>query len=82
MVPERLMTVVRNNTKVFMTALVALVFGLFFFLIPIEILQLTWAKCFEVWYFRILGAVASVTLPGVVVHFIIWDSQNSKKGNY
>lgn len=81
MVPERLMTVVRNNTRVFFTSLAALILGLFFFLIPIEILQLAWARGFEVWYFRILGTVASVTLPGVVVHFIIWDSQNSKKGN-
>ena len=78
MVPERFMTVLRNNTRVFITSLIALIVGLFFFLIPIEVLQLTWARVFEVWYFRILGAVASVTLPGVVVHFIIWDSQNSK----
>lgn len=78
MIPEWLMTVVRNNTKVFITSSAALILGLFFFLIPIEVLQLTWAKGFEVWYFRILGAIASVTLPGVVVHFIIWDSRNSK----
>lgn len=78
MVPEWFMTVIRNNTRVFITSLVALVLGLFFFLIPIEVLQLTWAKGFEVWYFRILGAAASVTLPGVVAHFFIWDSQNSK----
>lgn len=78
MVLERLMTVVRNNTKVFITSLAALILGLFFFLIPIEILQLAWARGFEVWYFRILGAVASVTLPGVVIHFIVWDLQNSK----
>lgn len=78
MVPEWLMTVVRNNTKVFITSLAALILGLFFFLIPIEILQLAWARGFEVWYFRILGAIASVTLPGVGVHFIIWDSRNSK----
>lgn len=78
MVPEWLMTVLRNNTKVFITSLALLIVGLFIFLIPIEILQLTWARVFEVWYFRILGAVASVTLPGVVTHFIIWDSQNSR----
>ena len=72
------MTVILNNTRVFITSLAALILGLFFFLIPIEILQLTWAKGFEVWYFRVLGAVASVTLPGAVVHFTIWDSQNSK----
>jgi len=77
-VPEWLMTVLRNNTKVFITSLALLIVGLFIFLIPIEILQLTWARVFEVWYFRILGAVASVTLPGVVTHFIIWDSQNSR----
>lgn len=76
MVPDWFMTVVRNNTRVFITSLVALIVGLFIILIPIEVLQLTWARVFEVWYFRILGAVASVTLPGVVVHFIIWDSQN------
>lgn len=80
MVPEWFMTVIRNNTRVFITSLAALVLGLFFFFIPTEILQLTWAKGFEVWYFRVLGAVASVTLPGVVTHFIIWDSQNSKRG--
>lgn len=78
MVPDRFMTVLRNNTRVFITSLVALIVGLFFFLIPIEVLQLTWARVFEVWYFRILGAITSITLPGVVVHFIIWDSQNSK----
>ena len=78
MVPDRFMTVLRSNTMVFITSLVALIVGLFFFLIPIEVLQLTWARVFEVWYFRILGAVSSVTLPGVVAHFIIWDSQNSK----
>lgn len=78
MVPDRFMTVLRNNTRVFITSLVALIVGLFFFLIPIEVLQLTWARVFEVWYFRILGAITSITLPGVVTHFIIWDSQNSK----
>nr|DAR84053.1 MAG TPA: hypothetical protein [Caudoviricetes sp.]DAX82038.1 MAG TPA: hypothetical protein [Caudoviricetes sp.] len=76
MMPQWFMTVIRNNTRVFITSLAALILGLFFFLIPIEVLQLTWARGFEVWYFRILGAVASVTLPGVVTHFIIWDSQN------
>lgn len=78
MVPDRFMAVLRNNTRVFITSLVALIVGLFFFLIPIEVLQLTWARVFEVWYFRILGAITSITLPGVVAHFIIWDSQNSK----
>lgn len=78
MTAERLMTVLRYNTRVLITATAALILGLFFFLIPIEVLQLTWAKGFEVWYFRVLGAVASVTLPGAVVHFFIWDSQNSK----
>lgn len=78
MTTERLMTVLRYNTRVFITSLALLIVGLFIFLIPIEILQLTWAKGFEVWYFRILGAIASITLPGVVVHFVIWDSQNSK----
>lgn len=78
MVPDRFMTVLRNNTRVFITSLVALIVGLFIILIPIEILQLTAAKGFEVFYFRFFGVLASVTLPGVVTHFIIWDSQNSK----
>lgn len=78
MTTERLMTVLRYNTRAFLTALVALAFGLFVFIIPIEILQLSWAKGFELWYIRLLGAVVSITLPGVVVHFFIWDSQNSK----
>ena len=76
MTTERLMTVLRNNTRVFITSLVALIVGLFFFLIPIEVLQLTWARVFEVWYFRILGAITSITLPGVVIHFIVWDLRN------
>lgn len=79
MVPDWFMTVVRNNTRVFITSLALLIGGLFIFLIPIEILQLTWARGFEVWYFRILGSITSATLPGVVTHFIIWDSQNNKK---
>lgn len=74
----RLHKVLSGITWCFLASIVALVAGLFIILIPIEILQLTAAKGFEVWYFRILGAVASVTLPGVVTHFIIWDSQNSK----
>lgn len=82
MVPEWLMTVARYNTRTFLASVAALVLGVFIILIPIEILQLTAAKGFEVWYFRILGVVASVTLPGVVTHFIIWDLQNSKKGNH
>lgn len=76
MTTERLMTVLRYNTRVFLTALVALAVGLFIILIPIEILQLTAAKGFGVFYFRFFGVLASVTLPGVVMHFIIWDSQN------
>lgn len=78
MTTERLITVLRYNTRAFLTALVALTFGLFVFVIPIEILQLSWAKGFELWCIRLLGAVVSITLPGVVVHFFIWDSQNSK----
>lgn len=74
------MTVLRYNTRVFITALVALAVGLFVFIIPIEILQLSWAKGFELWYIRLSGAAVSITLPGVVTHFIIWDSQNSKRG--
>lgn len=76
MTTERLMTVLRYNTRVFITVIAALVAGLFIFLIPIEVLQLTWAKGFELWYFRVLGAVASVTLPGVGIHFIVWDLRN------
>lgn len=78
MTTERLMTVLRYNAKVFLTALVALAVGLFVFIIPIEILQLSWAKGFELWYIRLLGAAVSITLPGVVMHFIVWDLQNSK----
>nr|DAK22164.1 MAG TPA: hypothetical protein [Caudoviricetes sp.] len=70
------MTVLRYNTRVFLTALVALAVGLFVFIIPIEILQLSWAKGFELWYIRLLGAVVSITLPGVVIHFIVWDLRN------
>lgn len=78
MTTERLMTVLRYNTKVFLTALVALPVGLFVFIIPIEILQISWAKGFELWYIRLLSAAVSITLPGVVIHFIVWDLQNSK----
>nr|DAQ79168.1 MAG TPA: hypothetical protein [Caudoviricetes sp.] len=76
MVPDRFMTVLRYNTMVFITAVVALVVGLFIFIIPIEILQLTWAKGFELWYTKVLGAAVSITLPGVIIHFIVWDSLN------
>jgi len=70
------MTVLHYNTRVFLTALVALAVGLFVFIIPIEILQLTWAKGFELWYIRLLSAAVSITLPGVVIHFIVWDLRN------
>lgn len=76
MTTERLMTVLHYNTRVFLTALVALAVGLFVFIIPIEILQLTWAKGFELWYIRLLSAAVSITLPGVVIHFIVWDLRN------
>lgn len=76
MTHERLMTVLRYNTRVFITAVVALAVGLFIFIIPIEILQLTWAKGFELWYIKVLGAAVSITLPGVIIHFIVWDSRN------
>lgn len=76
MIPERLMTVLRYNTRVFITAVVALAVGLFIFIIPIEILQLTWAKGFELWYIKVLGAAVSITLPGVIIHFIVWDLRN------
>lgn len=76
MTHERLMTVLRYNTRVFITAVVALAVGLFIFIIPIEILQLTWAKGFELWYIKVLGAVVSITLPGVIIHFIVWDLRN------
>lgn len=78
MTHERLTTVLRYNTRVFITAVVALAVGLFIFIIPIEILQLTWAKGFELWYIKVLSAAVSITLPGVIMHFFIWDSQNSK----
>ena len=76
MTHERLMTVLRYNTRVFITAVVALAVGLFIFIIPIEILQLTWAKGFELWYIKVLGAAVSITLPGVIIHFIVWDFRN------
>lgn len=76
MTHERLMTVLRYNTRVFTTAVVALAVGLFIFIIPIEILQLTWAKGFELWYIKVLGAAVSITLPGVIIHFIVWDLRN------
>lgn len=76
MTHERLMTVLRYNTRVFITAVVALAVGLFIFIIPIEILQLTWAKGFELWYIKVLGAAVSITLPGVVIHFLVWDLRN------
>ena len=76
MTHERLMTVLRYNTRVFITAVVALAVGLFILIIPIEILQLTWAKGFELWYIKVLGAAVSITLPGVIIHFIVWDLRN------
>ena len=75
---ERLEKVLSGITWCFLASIVALVVGVFIILIPIEILQLTAAKGVEVFYFRFFGVLASVTLPGVVTHFIIWDSQNSK----
>ena len=75
---NRLNKVLSGITWCFLASIVALVVGLFIILIPIEILQLTAAKGFEVFYFRFFGVLASITLPGVVTHFIIWDSQNSK----
>lgn len=77
MTHERLMTVLRYNTRVFITAVTALAVGLFIFIIPIEILQLTWAKGFELWYIKVLGAAVSITLPGVIIHFIVWDLRNN-----
>jgi hypothetical protein len=79
---NRLDKVLSGITWCFLASIVALVVGVFIILIPIEILQLSVAKGFEVFYFRFFGVLASVTLPGAVAHFIIWDSQNSKKGNY
>lgn len=76
MTHERLMTVLRYNTRVFITAVVALAVGLLIFIIPIEILQLTWAKGFELWYIKVLGAAVSITLPGAIIHFIVWDLRN------
>lgn len=75
---ERLEKVLSGITWCFLASIVALIVGVFIILIPIEILQLTAAKGVEVFYFRFFGVLASVTLPGAVTHFIIWDSQNSK----
>lgn len=74
MIPEWFMTVVRNDTRVFITSLAALILGLFFFfLIPIE-----------VWYFRILGAIASVTPPGerFTSSFGIHGTVSRSNGNF
>lgn len=76
MTTERLMTILRYNTRGFITALLALVVGLFVFIIPIEILQLSWAKGFELWCIEVLGAAVSITLPGVIIQFIVWDLRN------
>ena len=73
---ERLDKVLSGITWCFLASIVALVVGVFIILIPIEILQLTAAKGVEVFYFRFFGVFASVTLPGAVTHFIIWDSRN------
>lgn len=75
---ERLEKVLSGIAWCFLASIVALVVGVFIILIPIEILQLTAAKGVEVFYFRFFGVLSSVTLPGAVTHFIIWDSQNSK----
>ena len=80
MIPDWLNKTMGVITWMFAVSLMALLTGVFLVLIPIEILQLTAAKGFEVFYFRFFGVLASVTLPGVVMHFIIWDSQNSKRG--
>lgn len=75
--PEWLSKLMRINTWCFITSIAALALGVFIVLIPIEILQLHWARWFEVLYFRVLGVAASVTLPGTVTHFILWESNNN-----
>lgn len=78
MMSERFYSFLRCVTWAFLVSVAALIIGVFIILIPIEILQLTAAKGFEVGYFRLFGVVASVTLPGVAAHFIMWDLRNDK----
>lgn len=73
MIPYRLNKTLRTLTWMFAVSVVALLTGVFLLLVPIEVLQLTWAKGFELFYFRLFGVTASMTLPTVVVHFILWD---------
>lgn len=73
MIPDRLNKTLRVLTWTFAVSIVALLAGIFLLLVPIEVLQLTWAKGFELFYFRLFGVTASITLPAVAVHFILWD---------
>lgn len=73
MIPDRLNKTLRTLTWMFAVSVVALLTGVFLLLVPIEVLQLTWAKGFELFYFHLFGVTASMTLPTVAVHFILWD---------
>lgn len=73
MIPDWLNKTLRVLTWTFAVSIMALLTGVFFLLVPIEVLQLTWTKGFELFYFRLFGVTASMTLPTVVVHFILWD---------
>lgn len=73
MIPDKLNKTLHVITWTFFVSVVALLAGIFLLLIPIEVLSLHWAKGFEIFYFRVSAVIASVTLPAVVVHFILWD---------
>lgn len=79
MIPDWLNKTLRVLTWTFAVSIMALLTGVFFLLVPIEVLQLTWAKGVEVFYFRLFGVTASMTLPAVVVHFILWDLGKTKE---
>lgn len=76
MIPDWLNKTMGVITWVFGVSILAIVLGVFTLLIPIEALNLEWAKGFEVFYFRLFGVTASMTLPVAVTHFIIWDCRN------
>jgi len=79
MIPDKLNKTLHVITWAFFVSVVALLAGIFLLLIPIEVLSLHWAKGFEIFYFRLFGVTASVTLPTVVVHFILWDLGKTKE---
>lgn len=76
MIPDRLNKTLRTLTWMFAVSVVALLTGVFLMLIPIEALNLEWARGFELFYFRLFGVTASMTLPFAVTHFIVWDLRN------